>query len=248
VGFGPHHLFITRDSALSAKAGGFLRSPELLVSQGWKSHLPKGPMREPLGILLAQAAIFLEAHSVNRVRVDLGENPANMIWLWGAAGSEPQKTFTERTRLSGALISSHFPMRGFAQCLGLSWNEGPSSWEELPLKRLATMLFALSKRHDFVYVHLSVESADPVERLCAMERMDQLVLKPLTEQLPTLGQWRLAAVIDDRMPGIVPYVAIGTGLPQQPVTHLDAQQLAQSALAFEDPAAFFAWFTSPLAC
>ena len=92
-------------------------------------------------------------------------------------------------------------------------------------------------------VHLRVESGDQVERLCAMERIDQLLLKPLTQLLPRLGEWRLLAVIDGRMGGAVPFVALGTGLPQQPVVSLSPQSLAESPLRFADGAALFSWFT-----
>jgi hypothetical protein len=76
-----------------------------------------------------------------------------------------------------------------------------------------------------------------------MERIDQHLLKPLTETLPTMGSWRMLAVIDDRS-GLAPFVAIGTGLPNQPVAKLSVQALAESPLVFADGAALYTWFTA----
>ena len=134
-------------------------------------------------------------------------------------------------------------MRGFSRTLGLTWKAGPASFEEPALQRLMKTVASLLERHDFVYVHLRVQTADPVQRLCAMERIDQVLLKPLTNLLPSLSPWRLMAVIDDPRHGAAPFVAIGTGLPQQPASHLALEQFAESPLAFEKGAGLFSWLT-----
>ncbi len=243
VGDASHHLLIVRDPALQANSHTLVRSPEQLVGQIWKDHLPKGPVREPLQRLIEQASKILEGHAVNRVRVDLGENPANMVWLWGAAHEGNVKNYRERTGLSGSVVSSSFPMRGFAQALGLRWQEGPRLLEEAAIQRLTKTVTGLLAQNDVVYVHLQVDSTDPVERLCAMERIDQHLLKPLTETLPSNGSWRLLTVIDDRS-GVAPFVAVGTGLPNQPVAKLNLQELMESPLAFADGATLYTWFTN----
>lgn len=240
AGHGRHHILVTRDAALSA-AGEPPQPPELLVGQAWQRRLPKGDTGRALAALIRQAATVLESHPVNRVRVDLGENPANMIWLWGPAGGGSSRTFSQRTGLSGAVVSNSFLLQGFARACSLGWKEGPASMEEVALRRLMKTVSQAAEGHDLVYVHLAIESADPVERLCAMERMDQLLLKPLTETLPSLGRWRLLAAVDDRATGSVPFVAIGSGLPQQAVASLNAEQAAASPLQFADGEGIFSW-------
>ena len=243
VGRGPHHILVVQDPALSAEGQRSVRSPDLLVGEPWMRHLPKGPGGEALRALIEQASHILENHPVNRVRVDLGENPANMLWLWGPSGAGPQKTFADRTGLSGAIVSNSFLLRGFARTLGLDWKEGPAWLKEPSLQHLAKTVASLTEQHDLVYVHLSVETGDPVERLCAMERIDQILLKSLTETLPRLGPWRLLAAVDDCRLGVVPFIAIGSGLPQQPIVALDANRFAESPLVFPEGAGWFAWFT-----
>ena len=124
--------------------------------------------------------------------MDLGENPANLVWLWDPTPAAPGRTFTERTGFSGAVISHSFPMRGFAESLGLQWKDGPRGLEESSLRYLPKAVAELMRQREMVYVHLQIESASPMERLCVMERIDQLVLKPLMGMLSELGPWRLA--------------------------------------------------------
>ena len=244
VGQSSHHVFVVRDDpALSAGSRRAVHPPELLLGEPWARRLPDGNTGEALRGLLEQGAKILEQHPINRVRLDLGENPANMLWLWGAADAVRPRSFADQTGLSGAVVSSNFLMRGLAKTLGLGWKDGPASLEERSLKPLAKTVHGLLERHDFVYVHLEVATNDPVQRLCAMERIDQLLLKPLTEQLPQSGPWRLLAVVDDRARGTTPFVAIGTGLPQQPVASLSAEHFAESPLAFKDGGGWFSWFT-----
>lgn len=245
VGSGAHHVFVARDPLFAPDGQRPVRSPDLLIGQTWRRHLPRSPVGHALRALIEQASRLLDGHSINRVRVDLGENPANMIWLWGAGGPEPQQAFTTRTGLSATVVSTSFLMRGFARALGLGWQEGPASLEERALQRLLSAVTPVIEQQDLVYVHLAVAHSDPVERLCAMERIDQLLLKSLTDLLPSFGPWRLLVAIDDCRLGLVPFVAIGTGLPRQPVATLTAERLTESPLTFRDGTGWFAWFTKP---
>ncbi len=243
VGNGSHHLLITHDEVFATDDPQVVRPPELLAGQRWNRCLPKGALGHAVNLLIEQAMELLEDHPINRVRVDLGENPANMIWLWGPARGPIRKTFRERTGLSGAVLSHSFPMRGFAQSLGLGWKEAPAALDEPAFHRLLKSTTALLEHDDLVYVHLRVDSADPVVRLCTMERIDQVFLKSLTEHLPHDGSWRLLAAIDDRTNTGVPFVAIGKGLPQQPIAHLNAHSFAESPLTFDVRDGLFTWFT-----
>lgn len=241
LGNGPHHVLLAGQEALPVPKGA-LALPEAMIGEAWTRHLPKAAPGKALQALIQRAAVVLESHPVNRVRVDLGENPANLIWLWGqargAAHAAPGKP------AAGLLVSSHFPMQGAASSLGFEWQQGPASLQEAPLQRLMKSLAAALPRYERVYVHLRVESGVPVERQCAMERIDQHLLKPLTERLSAQGSWRMLAVVDDRVTQTVPFVAIGGGLPSQPVVHLHGQAFAESPLQFDEPAALSRWATA----
>ena len=242
-GDGAHHLFVTREKILAETDILAVPSPDVLAGQSWERALPRGATGEALQQLIVEASKLLESQPVNRVRLDLGENPANLVWLWGPAQPLPQKTWAERRGRSGAIISSCFPMQGFAQILGMEWKDAMHSIEEGAFERLAKQVNALLARHELVYVHLRVQTTHPVERLCFMERLDQLVLKPFTEHLPMGEPWRLLLAIDDLTSAAVPVVAIGSGLSQQPIAQLTSQSFAESPLTFADGEAVFAWLT-----
>ena len=243
VGQGSHHLLVVSESPLGLNGRWSGQPPELLAGQPWKSSLPKGELGQALQSLIEEVSQFLEQHAINRVRIDLGENPANAVWLWGATDTTPHRTFTQRTGLSGAIVSSRFPLRGLARTLGLDWKMGPTSFEERPLRHLTKTISEFVGTHDLVYAHLRVDSADPVERLCAIERIDHVLLKPLTEMLPQRGSWRLLAAVDDHVQGTVSLIAIGSGLPQHPAAQLNAEHFAESPLVFDDGLALFSWLT-----
>lgn len=243
VGSGSHQLFITHDPALKPDASVWIPSPEMLLGDAWQRAMPKHPVAEAARLLVEQAKAVLEQHPVNRVRTDLNENPANFMWLWGGAALSAQPSFQQRTGLSGAVISHSFPLRGLAKTLALEWKAGPAVLDEVSVDRVSKDVAQLLQKHDLVYVHFRVTSDDAVQRLCAMERIDQRLLKPLSEQLRGIKDWRLLAAIDDRASGSVPFVAIGSGLPQQPVAQLQGRGAEESPLSFDDSAALFSWFT-----
>ena len=241
---GPQLVLITRDPALAPDRRAVLPSPGLLLGQDWKRQLPRGGCGDGLAALLEQSAKILEEHFVNRVRIDLGENPATLLWCWGGSELAPVPGFTARTGLSGALVSSAPVARGMAAAYGLHAEAATAALDEPGVRQIQSSVIKLLKRFDIVYAHLQVRSADPVERLCAMERIDQSLLKPLSDQLPKLSTWRLLAAIDDCADGSVAFIGLGSGLPQHPVARLRAEALSDSALAFRDGAELFAWLTA----
>ncbi len=246
AGEGNRHILVTTDEVLRNAEPDAIAGPETLEGKAWERALPKGPVGASLRSLISLCAEKLAAPPINRVRVDLGENPANLIWLWGPARGGETTTFRQRGGKTGAMVTDRFEVRGFARAFGLSCREAGGSFEAETVQRLKAEVFGLLERYDRVEVHLSIDSADAVERLCAMERIDQILVKPLTEALPQLGAWRFLMAMDDRRSGMVPVVAIGTGLPQHPVVHLDPKHLAGSRLAFQDAAALRTWFEAML--
>ena len=244
VGDGSHHLLLASGHDLDRESGRGLPATELLVGDAWEPHVPRGVAGAALRAVLEEASGILDRHPVNRVRVDLGENPANGIWLWGPGTGGMQRTFVDRTGLSGAVISSNFLVRGLAKALNLAWYTGPTSWEERSLDATTRSVTKLLPGCDFIYVHLVVASTDPVERLCAMERLDQGLLKTCTDALPRQGPWRLLVAVDDRTQGVVPFIAAGTDVPRHPAVSLERAAFAGSPLSFVDGTGWFAWLTT----
>lgn len=245
AGAGSHHLLITGASDdLAAARDRAPRPPEQLIGRAWKRSLPRGAAGAALRALLERMADVLDEHPVNRVRTDLGENPANLGWLWGASPDQVLPA-APAAGARGVILSDDFLLRGLAAVLGMECHRSLRGADERAFEKLRLTAEEALGRSDLVYLHVAVRSPDPVERLCAVERLDQLVIKPLLERLPGHGSWRLLTVIDGPGQRDAALVALGTGLPRQPLAQLDQVSLQESPLAFRDGGRLFAWLTAP---
>ncbi len=109
------HIAVLKDShgfdALAAKTS----DPEGITGERIDANLPKGPGEELLKKLMYDAKLLLQDHEINQVRVDLGENPANMVWLWGQGRRPALEKFGDNFGLSGALIAEMEYAKGIDQ-------------------------------------------------------------------------------------------------------------------------------------
>lgn len=64
------------------------KPPHDIAGQSISQNLPQGDNADILIKLMEESRKFLAKHEVNLVRIDLKENPANMVWLW-ARGRNP---------------------------------------------------------------------------------------------------------------------------------------------------------------
>jgi 2,3-bisphosphoglycerate-independent phosphoglycerate mutase len=63
--------------------------PHDVVGEPVNDNLPRGDGAEQLIDLMERSYELLSGHEINKVRIVMGQNPANMIWLWGQ-GTTPQ--------------------------------------------------------------------------------------------------------------------------------------------------------------
>lgn len=223
------HLVVFREPA-SAEA--LLKTvctpPHDLTGKPFRGHLPKGPAGQRLLDLMEAAKPILADHEVNQVRVDLKENPANMIWLWGQGTSLKVPTFQERWKLTGAVISAVDLVKGAGRLAGLEVLEVPGATGYYDTDYLAKAKAALRtlKNHDFVFVH--VEAADEAghngdlrQKIAAIENFDRLVVGTILEKARTFKEVRILVIPDHPTPVAkrthtsdpVPFLIWGKGIP-----------------------------------
>lgn len=161
-GSGYRHIAVVKDAkgfeGLSARC----LAPEHLVGKRIEDHLPSGNGSELIKKLMFDAKLLLDQHEINQVRIDLQENPANMIWLW-AQGAKPKlPKFSERfNNLSGAMISVDDHMKGLARILGLTVVDFPQDGDT-NFEAMAESTFDMLNEKDFVCVH--IRSCDDASR------------------------------------------------------------------------------------
>ncbi len=179
-GEGYRHIAVIKDArgfnALSAECP----EPETLVGKSIKDHLPKGPGEDLVKKLIYDSKLLLQDHEVNQVRLDLGENPANMVWLWGQGCMPKPPRFSERFNgLNGATISRSEVVKGFSRLIGLTVVELPSThaYPNFDYEGEAQAMMELVKEKDFVCIHARAcdeasHEGDLKQKVLSLEAID----------------------------------------------------------------------------
>ena len=95
------------------------KPPHDITGQSISKNLPRGDNADVLIRLMEDSRRILEKHEINLVRVDLKENPANMIWLWGQGKKPAMPKFQDQYGLQGSIISAVDLLKGLGKILGL---------------------------------------------------------------------------------------------------------------------------------
>ena len=179
-GEGYRHIAVIKDargfSALSAQC----LEPETFIGKPVKDHLPKGPGEDLIKKLIYDSKLLLQDHEVNQVRLDLAENPANMVWLWGQGCMPKPPKFSERfSGLNGASISRSEVVKGFSRLIGLTVVELPSThaYPNFDYEGEAQAMLELVNEKDFVCVHARAcdeasHEGDLKQKVLSLEAID----------------------------------------------------------------------------
>ena len=192
------HVAVIKDShgfeALSAKT----TPPEAIVGERLESYWPKGPGEELLKKLMYDTKLLLQDHEINQVRLDLKENPANMIWLWGQGRAPKLEKFNERFGLSGALLADVEYAKGIGRIAGLSVFEtdGALESEAEKYEKIGRMLSSYMAEKDFVGLYLdecdkASRQGDYKTKVSALEAFDFFILSKVKEYVETFKDVRI---------------------------------------------------------
>ncbi|MFN3531354.1 MAG: cofactor-independent phosphoglycerate mutase [Candidatus Brocadia sp.] len=201
--------------------------PHDIMGQSIQKHLPKGHGSEILIDLMERSRTFLSNHDINKVRIDLEENPANMIWLWGQGRRPKMPTFKERFHLMGAVITAVDLIKGIACYLGWDIINVPGATGYLDTNYANKGHYAIQalETHDVVLIH--IEAPDEAghegnvhEKVQAIEQVDSKIIGPVLEAKNKFRDLRILVLPDHYTPIIkrthtpesVPFVAYGTGI------------------------------------
>jgi len=223
-GIGYRHLVVVRGEVFKVRTA----APHDFLGSPIKRHLPKGKNAARLKELMLASREVLAEHPVNKVRRDLGENPATQIWLWGQGRKPALESFAARWGLRGAAITAVDLVRGIALLIG--WDvievDGATGYYDTNYAGKGRAAVEALKTHDLVVVHVEAtdeagHNGDGREKVRALEAIDREVVGPVLEALEAQGDpWRILVAPDhetpldlrthDRQP--VPFAMMGSGL------------------------------------
>lgn len=223
--------------------------PHTLIGSDAERHFPEGDGADFLKQLMVRSREVLTDHEVNKVRLDLGENPANMIWLWGPGTYIALPPFHEKFGLKGAVISAIDLIKGIGRLVGLDVVEvpGATGYYDTNYEGKASYALKALKKRDFVLVHLeatdeAAHNGDLREKMNAIEKFDRFIVGGIVDGLKDTNDFRIlvtpdhATLVSRRIHVDTPvcFLICGEGVDARGVTEFSEKSAATSGLLFEE--------------
>jgi 2,3-bisphosphoglycerate-independent phosphoglycerate mutase len=241
---------------LLVKRGGELKlqnlkclAPHDISGQSIKRNLPKGDNADILIKLMLDSKEILATHEINQVRLDLKENPANMIWLWGQGLKPNMPKFIDKFGLTGSVISAVDLIKGLGHILGLEVINvpGATGYYDTDYEGKAEAAIKSLKKKDFVFVHVEApdeagHNGDLREKLTAIERFDQYVVGSLLEYCRDKDGFRIMVLPDHatplslktHTPEAIPFAIYGKNISKGEFLSYSEKEAQKSKLYFEN--------------
>ena len=223
--------------------------PQEVQGHALADYLPYGPDAAELVKLGERAEQVLAAHDVNRVRVDLGENPADRIWPWGAGGRPELEPFELRTGRKLAVIAAVPLVKGLGVLMGASVPavHGATGWYDTDWTAKLRAALAALEQHDVVVLHLAAANeacheTDVRLKIRVIEEMDRFIVGPLMTELRRRGDARLLLTTDHMTSTVereksterVPFLVWGPGVPSVRAARFTEEVAAAGDLQVEE--------------
>ncbi|MDP7636532.1 MAG: cofactor-independent phosphoglycerate mutase [Phycisphaerae bacterium] len=220
-------------------------APHDVLDQEVAAYLPRGRGSKLLRSLMERGGDILAAHEINIVRAELGENPANAIWLWGQGKMPSLPTFAERFAVQGAAITAVDLVRGLAKLIG--WDllsvDGATGYLDTNYAGKGTAAVGALDKYDLVFVHVEAtdeagHNADAAAKVQALEQIDRHIVGPVLKRLRDEGdQWRIMVLPDHptpctirtHTPEPVPFAIAGKDMQGVPEDELFTEEAAAAA-------------------
>ena len=176
--------------------------------------------------LIELSAETFAEHDINRVRADLGENPANLWWPWGPGRAEALPPFEVLHGLRAAMVAAPGPARGLGRLSAMHVPdvEGATGCCRTDYAAKAQCALDLLERFDLVAVHVAAPAEASLEgsiqrKVRAIEDIDAMITAPLLQRAREDDSLRVMVLAThvasvagrSRMRGNSPLVLYGPG-------------------------------------
>lgn len=171
-----------------------LTPPHDILGKQIGAYLPK---EEKLREMMKKSFDILKDHPINQKRKEMGLNPANSIWFWGAGTRPALDDFEAKTGKKGAMVSAVDLLKGIAvgtHMLNLDVEGATGGLDTNYKGKAMAAVDSLTKDGaDVVYIH--VEAPDEMghqgsveNKVKAIEFLDDQVIRVVAEELKKRGE------------------------------------------------------------
>jgi 2,3-bisphosphoglycerate-independent phosphoglycerate mutase len=201
--------------------------PEAALGAQVGRRMPHGEGSELLVRLMELSRETFLEHEVNRVRTDLGENPANLLWLWGPGKPPALPSFESRHKLTGTMIAAAESARGLGRLCGMRVPHVAGATGGYRTDYTAKAQAALEAVHeaDLAVVHVASPAEASLEgnvqrKISAIQDIDAMIVAPLLQHARSRADTRMmflcthlaSAAQRRRLREPVPVAMFGPGL------------------------------------
>jgi len=198
--------------------------PHDILDKPLKKFMPKN---DELTALMERSRELFKNHDVNKVRVDLGQNPADMIWLWGQGKKPDMPVFKDAYGITGGIISAVDLIKGIGKILELEVVDvpGATGYYDTNYEGKADAALEVLKHKDLVFVHVEApdeagHNGDILAKINAIENFDSKIVGKIVRALTGRESFRILLLPDHPTPVYkrthtidpVPFAVAGDGI------------------------------------
>lgn len=201
------HLLVLKGGNISELVSLSCYPPHDILNKPIAKFFPKGKGAKRIIELMDKSRAFLASHEINKVRVDLNENPANMIWLWGQGQKSAMPFFKDKFGLSGAVISAVDLIKGIGKIIGLEVInvEGATGYYDTNYDGKARAALRALEHLDFVFVHVEAtdeagHNGDLRMKITSIERFDKMIVGAVLKHFKNSKDYRILVAPDHATP------------------------------------------------
>ena len=217
--------------------------PHDILNKEISKNLPEGEGSRILKDLMERSKAVLEKSDINKVRIDLGENPASMIWLWGQGVKPAMPLFRELYGVTGSIISAVDLIKGLGKIVGLEVINvpGATGYYDTNFKGKGEYAVKCLEEKDFVFVHVEAadeagHNADIRAKITAIENFDKFVVGTIWEAVKRKNDFRILVLPDHATPisvrthtrDPIPFAMCGKGI-EKDTAHVFTEQAAKAS-------------------
>lgn len=249
-GISYRHLMVVKDSIAPDLENIKCTPPHDILGKGIDNYLPRHKKEKEniLITLMKESREVLSRLEINKVRIDLGENPANMIWLWGQGRKLKLPPFKEKFGISGSVISAVDLIKGIALLIGLKPIDvpGATGYYDTNYSGKAEYALASLENNDFVYLHVEAtdeagHNGDIRAKVGCIERFDELIVGKILKVFKGRDDFRILIIPDHATPlklrthtrDVVCFAMMGKDISKDKALAFSEEEGQKSNLCFE---------------